>query len=443
MKKTLSIPVTFEKLKEYKSNKGRFTEVKIWLMHLGENYHGSYFSKDTVIKALPTLANTPILGFINKENTGREDFEGHKKVFEWVDGERSLVYKGSAYGVIPESNEAQFEMRKCDDGITREFLTVKGLLWNKNNEALDIFLKDGGVKSQSMELYEDDFDGYEDENGLFHFTRFEFFGACILGRGHNPAMEGAKIELAFERATILQEEIRETLLAFEKIKEGGLLMEENPVIVDEVVETTVIEEVAEEIATEEQQVPNETVIVEEEIVAEPVVEEPTDFGKDEKESDEEQSEEESIPSVEEHQEAEKETAFEETPVVEEAPEIDYKMQFETLQAEHEALIVEIEELRIFRRTVLEEKRKAEETVLFEKYKALDGIDAYEKLKEVSTSFETITDLEKEIALIYVNSNVKPQTSFAKDDEPQNKYYFEETNKEVNSRYGYLAEKYKL
>ena len=43
-----SIPVLFEKIKDVKSDDKRFTKVKIWLMHLGESFNGSYFDKDVV-----------------------------------------------------------------------------------------------------------------------------------------------------------------------------------------------------------------------------------------------------------------------------------------------------------------------------------------------------------------------------------------------------------
>ena len=60
------LPIMFQKLQQYdiENLDTRFLKVKIWIMHLGENYNGSYFDKEVVTDAIPSLANTPILCFI-------------------------------------------------------------------------------------------------------------------------------------------------------------------------------------------------------------------------------------------------------------------------------------------------------------------------------------------------------------------------------------------
>lgn len=192
------VPVLFQKINNDFSNNEtdtRFMEVKIWLMHLGKNYNGSYFSKEVVEEAIPTLANTPILGFVELDKNGEEDFSDHRSIIVKKDGEYSIKYIGQAYGTIPSDNDAKFEKRVGDDGVEREYLTCKGLIWRKNDEAIDIFERDS-IKPQSMELH-DDFDGNFEDDGLFHFTKFKFFGACALGDNVAPAMESATIEKDF------------------------------------------------------------------------------------------------------------------------------------------------------------------------------------------------------------------------------------------------------
>lgn len=189
----LSIPVTFQKLESYEVKDTRFTKVKIWLMHLEENLNDSYFSKSAVEKALPTLANTPILGYIEVNDDGDKDYSDHRSVIVKDEGNFKIKYIGSAYGLIPETNNAKFESRVCDDGIEREFLTCDGLVWNKWDEPVEILNRDI-TKSQSMELHKD-YQGVWGEDGLFHFTDFKFFGACILGDDVRPAMRSATVEL--------------------------------------------------------------------------------------------------------------------------------------------------------------------------------------------------------------------------------------------------------
>lgn len=191
------VPVVFQKIKDSFNavTDTRFIEVKIWLMHLGENYNGSYFSKEAVMNALPSLANTPILGFIENDIVGDDDFTDHRSILIKENGKYKSRYIGNAYGLIPESNDAQFELRVGDDGVEREYLTVKGLVWRKNDEASDIFDRDS-IKGQSMELHSD-FEGVNRPDGLFEFTNFKFFGACALGNGIPPAMNSATIETQF------------------------------------------------------------------------------------------------------------------------------------------------------------------------------------------------------------------------------------------------------
>lgn len=269
-KEMRNVPVIFQKLKDYTNSltDTRFMEVKIWLMHLGENFNGSYFSKEVVKKAIPTLANTPILGYVEADINGNDDFSDHRSIVYKDNGKYRTKYIGSAYGIIPETNDAKFEKRIGDDGVEREYLTCRGLVWRKNEEAIDIFNRDS-IKAQSMELHED-YDGEMGDDGLFHFTDFKFFGACALGDGVEPAMINATIEKHFsynEMHKFIQEKMEEfkkleymrenndekfnsgnseeaskELLSYE---EGGHDMEVEK-IENEVVEEAVVEEKAEE-----------------------------------------------------------------------------------------------------------------------------------------------------------------------------------------------------
>lgn len=189
------ISVSFEKIKDYSISDIRFTKVKIWLMHLGKNLNGSIFNKESVVNALPSLANTPILGYIKENEDGTIDFLDHHIGIEVSNDEMKIKYKGHAFGVIPETNFAKFETKICDDGIEREFLTCQGLLWNKFSDAIDILNRDI-VKNESMELA-DNYTGSFDEEGYFVFDKFFFDGGCFLGDNIQPAMKNANIEMLF------------------------------------------------------------------------------------------------------------------------------------------------------------------------------------------------------------------------------------------------------
>lgn len=214
------VPLLFQSLDSFETEDTRFLKVKIWLMHLGENLNGSYFNKEAVQAAIPSLANTPILSYIEENSDGDIDFSDHRMVLIKEDGHFKVKYIGQAIGLIPESNNAKFEKRVCDDGIEREFLTCEGLVWQKWDDPIEIFNRNS-VKSQSMELH-DDFEGeWIDE--VFHFTKFSFFGACALGTDVLPAMQSATIETQFSEDKMFKG-IQEKMELFKSINtdKGGI-----------------------------------------------------------------------------------------------------------------------------------------------------------------------------------------------------------------------------
>ena len=191
-KDKVSLHSTFTVQGEKISGDTRFLDVTIDVLHTGLNENESFFSKEVVDDNATTIKNTPILGFIKSDNFG-EDFQGHE--YSIVNGEE--VYYGHAYGVIPESCNPRWITKATSDG-EKEFLQVDGLLWTKFNDSISIFERDL-EKKQSMELDLTSIEGYEDDDGIFHFTYFRFDGCCALGNDPRiqPAMTGANIQVNF------------------------------------------------------------------------------------------------------------------------------------------------------------------------------------------------------------------------------------------------------
>lgn len=219
-----SLPIQFEKQEE--SEDSRFTKVTVSILHTGKNLNNSIFTKSVVDDALPSLANIPIVGYIAVDNSNVADFKGHEeRIIIEKDGVK-FEYLGRVYGMIPETNNARYEM-KTVNGVEREYLVCDGLLYNKFPEAIEIFERDGS-KSQSMELHPNSIEGKFDKNGIYSFSKFKFDAACILGEGVTPAMTGSLIE-KFSMSS-MQNEIKELLTEFNKnftqftsdtSKEGG------------------------------------------------------------------------------------------------------------------------------------------------------------------------------------------------------------------------------
>ena len=184
---------------------GRFIKVTIDVLHTGENFNESVFEKSVVDANAETIYNTPIIGFIKTLSSGEKDFNGHDCIIEQTDDGGNVVKTlCSAYGVIPESCNYRWETKMCDDGEEREFFVVDALVWTKFSDAAEILISDL-EKPHSMEVSEDDIEGYEDENGLFHFTKFSFDGCCILGDDVEPAMINSNIRVQFSLDSFVKE----------------------------------------------------------------------------------------------------------------------------------------------------------------------------------------------------------------------------------------------
>ena len=237
-KSALSFPVIFERVKDFEAEDDRFTKVKVWLMHLGKNLNNSAFEKSVVDKAIPTLQYIPIMGFVELNDDNEKDFSDHRYIITKDENGMRRKYMGTPYGVIKSSddNNAHYEERLCEDGENRTFLVTEGVIWNVLEDGAEIFHRDL-VKSQSMELYEKSIDGYEDEDGIFHFTEFSFRAACVLGDDVTPAMTGSTIEVQFALSDFvkdIQSELNDKYTTFTKLTEvvnektnGGVEIMEN------------------------------------------------------------------------------------------------------------------------------------------------------------------------------------------------------------------------
>lgn len=306
---TNSLPIQFEQVVNVLDD--RFMRVKVWIAHTGENRNACIFSKEVLESMIPSLANIPILGYIAVNEDDEIDFAGHEERLVVEDGKFKLKYFGRAYGMIPAEHNAHFETRYGEDGVEREYLVCDGLIWRKFPEVEEIFDRDSGYKSQSMELQHSSVEGYKNDEGLFVFTNAKFEGACLLGENVTPAMVSSTIE-RFSVTDSIQNDLSEMLTEFNTYfstteeKGDETVPTENEILETEKTETefTTNEETVEETqvveetpavepsqeeapANFEEQPADEAPVVDE-TPAEPVSEEPpAEFAKDDEEEEEE------------------------------------------------------------------------------------------------------------------------------------------------------------
>lgn len=389
----LHIPMLFQGQESYENNDTRFMKVKIWLCHTGRNLNGSFFEKEVIQRAIPSLANTPILAFIEENSKGEKDFSDHRVVISQEDGHFKYKYIGWAVGVIPESNNAHFEIRLCDDGVEREYLVVDGLVWqNKWSDAPDIFNRDL-VKSQSMELNDQAFKGYEDEDGYFHFTEFQFYGACCLGIDYQPAMVNSTIELQYARNEFIiemQSKIEEWKLLAQRNQLTAFAADDNKDSTTEGGENSMNEQnelmndVQEEIAVEnqvEEQATSSPSDVDTETAAAAAVDEPSDTpAETEFENSEIQNTNDSENLLEEPQHI----AFETYAAL--------KSEYEEYKNTHVTPEIEVDALRQFKAERLAQDRQIAVAEIFAKFADLEDIEEYQSLKNDNANY-SLTELE--------------------------------------------------
>ena len=222
-------PVSFIKKGEYESSDFRFIDVSIDVMHTGANLNKTSFTKDAINKAVPTIRNTPILGYVVDElDEEDKDFKGHEHELRITDKDVKYVYAGQAYGVIPESCNPRWIVKDDGTGIEREYLRVDGLIWTKFSDPVDIFTRDG-TKNHSVELT-DMACGPADKNGNVPVGSFKFDGCCILSTTDpkiQPAMTGSCVTANFSVEDITAQ-IRDRLYEYQAIQQNYTAQNDNP-----------------------------------------------------------------------------------------------------------------------------------------------------------------------------------------------------------------------
>ena len=425
------IPVIFQNVEKYEKEDKRFLKVKIWLMHTGVNLNGSSFSKEVVERSIPSLANTPILAFLEENSSGEQDFSDHRIVLHRnEEGDFNFKYLGSAIGVIPENNNAHWEKRVTDSGEEKEYLVVDGLMWTKWGEPTDIMSRKG-ITSQSMELA-DNYTGTFDDDGVFHFETFDFFGACLLGDDVLPAMQSSTVELQFSKGNNLQQTIENKLNEFYTLfsQQGGTGMEDNLTNVEqetteEITDAPVFENEHEEIIKNDSD--TEEIEKDEQSIEEATEEAPES-------SDEEQSEDDAVKEETEEavEQRDVEAINEDGTELRDTETVDYEAKYKDLETEFTTLQAQYEELVSY-------KRQREENDIRAKFGDKISEDEFKEVFE-SMKDTNIQDVEDKLFAIYGKKNF----STASTNNSINKIRVVQPKAENNAPlpYGGLFEKYK-
>lgn len=181
---------------QYESSVDRIQEIKdvnhsfdagvLRVCYPGQNRNGSYISKESIERAVPTMYNCPVVCNYDLET---DSIGGHDMdLAEDAEGHRRIINLTEPVGVIPAGSNWWWEQYNG-----KEYFTVEVILW-KRSAAYSKISKDG-VVAHSMEI---DVDNGKMSNGMFEIQDFTFTAFCLLGDGHNPCFEDSALEL-FDR----------------------------------------------------------------------------------------------------------------------------------------------------------------------------------------------------------------------------------------------------
>lgn len=188
----LNIPFEFKdaSISNIKDINSSFALGTLKVMYLGKNRNGSYFSKETVLDAIPSIFNVPIVCYWDSE---AGTIGGHD--IEIVSDDKGLRIKNltEPCGVVPECAVTRFSVETDENGVEHEYLVVDNvILWKRQDVYRHIVDDLGGKVKHSMEI--NVFDGEKNGDEDFDIKKFEFTALCLL-EDAEPCFEGSKLSV--------------------------------------------------------------------------------------------------------------------------------------------------------------------------------------------------------------------------------------------------------
>ena len=159
------------------------------------NRNNSHFTKEALIKAIPTVYNKPLLGSFSVEN---DDFRQHNSELKWDNNLEQLYYD-----YTDPTSETPIGMIRSDDKVVvredpetgESWLCFTASIWVKYNykQVKSLLKSKKGKKKISVEI--EVVESYEDEDGIEVITNFIFDGVTILGEAVQEGIAGAELSI--------------------------------------------------------------------------------------------------------------------------------------------------------------------------------------------------------------------------------------------------------
>lgn len=338
-------------------------QIKVCQVGDTPNRNGSIITEDVARKLANSIPGSPIVGHYIDE---KQDFNEHDRELVIKDGELDFGDMTQPYGFVDLNAKVWFQ-DFSDDGHIHKYLMTEGYIWTGRYPETQRIIEKGN--NQSMELDQNSLKGNwsKNENGDYEFFIINeaiLSALCILGEDNEPCFEGASInKVQFSLEDSFKEQIFSMMNEMKEIlSKGGEIVEDNKIVEAEVTENVAIEEsVVEEPVTEfAEETVKETVVEEAATEEETVVEEPE------------------VTVEEPVSEPDPEPA---AYVLDEIPEyVELVQKFATLEAEHNALLTEVEGLREFKLSI----ERTEKQALIDKFYMLSDEDKQDVVSNIDS-----------------------------------------------------------
>lgn len=164
---------SFEKLNE------NFLKAKCYVLALGKNVNMSYFSKENVDRAYPSLAYAPVIGHLMVDDNGVCHLGGHDYHLDMKD--LKLKSQCVPFGVAIPSETPVYEDIAEENGSVSTYLTCEVILWiGRYPELADAFYSDSVFTNQSMEIFYSNSTPLKDDPTYTDIIDFSFDALCML-----------------------------------------------------------------------------------------------------------------------------------------------------------------------------------------------------------------------------------------------------------------------
>lgn len=210
----VQIPSTFEEVEDDDLTRAGLMKLRIKVAHIGKNRNNSYISEENMMKALPSLKNRPLLGYIHQLQDGTYDFWSHNiEIIEDEDGNQEVNYLESQIGSFTEDDP----ILEYDEEQDKTYAVAYAVVPEGYSKAADIIRAKKGTKN-SCELFIDKF-VYNGEEHCIELVDFFFGGSTMLGSDSegNEIKEG----MAGSRADIVDFADTSSINLDNEKKEGG------------------------------------------------------------------------------------------------------------------------------------------------------------------------------------------------------------------------------